>query len=274
MNVDFTQRWRSGRANYRPAGEPIQTRLYEVVEFARKCGPVKDFVLAHHCSGSVPAARRQFGLCRAGQVVGAAIFSVPARAEALSAIPAPPAECLDLGRLVLLDDVPANGETWFLGRCFELLARQGFAGVVSFSDPVRRTRVDGSVVMPGHLGTIYRAHNGVYTGRSKARVHQLLPDGTIFSPRAIQKARAGETGARYAISTLTRFGAKPPARGEDVATWMTEWLARIARPLRHGGNLRYVWGLHRAVKRALPAGLPFPTWEDLVPANPKRATSA
>jgi hypothetical protein len=26
-----------------------------------------------------------------------------------------------LGRIVLLDEVPGNGETWFVARCFELL---------------------------------------------------------------------------------------------------------------------------------------------------------
>jgi hypothetical protein len=31
---------------------------------------------------------------------------------------------VDLGRFVLLDQVEANGESWFLGRAFELLAQQ------------------------------------------------------------------------------------------------------------------------------------------------------
>jgi hypothetical protein len=248
VNSDVVQTWNKGRSKYRPAGEPINTSRYEVAELAKKGGPARDFVLTHHYSGSVPAGRRQFGLYRGEKLVGAAIFSVPARAEALSAIPAPPDTCVDLGRFVLLDDVPANGETWFLGRCFQQLRRQGFAGVVSFADPIRRVRADGSEVMPGHLGTIYRAHNAIYTGRSKRRIHQLLPDGTIFSPRTLQKARSGERGWRYAVETLTRFGAPAPARGEDLKVWMKVWLDVIATPLRHGGNLRYIWPLDRAVK--------------------------
>lgn len=268
MDAPVAQRWKGKRDSYRTAGEPIDTSAYDVVELAKKGGPARDFVLTHHYSGSVPAGRRQFGLFRRnGGLVGAAIFSIPTRVEALAAVPIPHwllvQHCLDLGRFVLLDDVPANGETWFLGRCFELLQREGFAGVVSFADPIRRTRLDGSEVMPGHIGRIYRAHNGVYTGRSKARIHHLLPDGTVFQPRALQKARAGERGRRYAVETLTRFGAPAPARWENLQTWMDAWLPVICRPLRHGGNLRYVWAFHRLLKRKLGPGLPYPTWEDL-----------
>ncbi len=35
----------------------------------------------------------------------------------------------ELGRFVLLDSVPANGESFFLGQCFTLLRREGLAGV-------------------------------------------------------------------------------------------------------------------------------------------------
>lgn len=272
MNVDVVQVWNQGREKYRPAGEPIQTRLYEVAELARKGGPAAEFVTTHHYSGTVPAGRRQFGMFRGGTLVGSAIFSIPTRKEALSAVPAPPEVCLDLGRFVLLDEVPANGETWFLGRAFELLRRQGFAGVVSFADPIRRVRADGSEVMPGHLGTIYRAHNAIYTGRSKARIHHLLPDGTIFHPRALQKARAGERGRDYAVETLTRFGAPAPGRFEDVKVWLKTWLGVIAKPLRHSGNLRYVWTLDRAVKIMGPHRK-YPTWAELglTPPALKRA---
>lgn len=275
MIAPVTQRWREHRSSYRPAGEPINTSAYEVAELAHKYGPAAEFVLQHHYSGTVPAGRRQFGLYRGAQMVGAAIFSVPARKEALSAIPAPPEVCIDLGRFVLTDDVPANGETWFLGRVFELLRRQGFAGVVSFADPIRRIRADGSEVMPGHLGTIYRAHNAIYTGRSKRRIHHLLPDGTIFSPRTLQKARAGEKGKRYAVETLVRFGAPPPGRYENVRAWLKTWLAVIARPLGHGGNLRYVWALDRAVKIYGPHRR-YPTWEalGLQPPEPLRRVAA
>ena len=58
-------------------------------------------------------------------------------------------DAVELGRLVLLDEVPGNGESWFIARCFELLRREGIVGVLSFSDPVPRTTADGRKVLPG-----------------------------------------------------------------------------------------------------------------------------
>jgi hypothetical protein len=39
-----------------------------------------------------------------------------------------------LSRFVLVDAVPANGESWFLGQLFAAAAREGLRGVVSFAD--------------------------------------------------------------------------------------------------------------------------------------------
>jgi len=60
---------------------------------------------------------------------------------------------LDLGRFVLLDEVPGNGETFFLGRCFDLLRREGLAGVVSFCDPLPRHTEVGETFHRGRIGT-------------------------------------------------------------------------------------------------------------------------
>ena len=60
---------------------------------------------------------------------------------------------------MLAESVPANGESWFLARCWELATRQGKHGVVSFSDPVPRRTAVGTLVFPGHIGTIYQACN-------------------------------------------------------------------------------------------------------------------
>jgi len=49
---------------------------------------------------------------------------------------------VELGRSVLLDSVPGNGETWFLARCFEQMRKSDLIGVVTFSDPVPRKSPD------------------------------------------------------------------------------------------------------------------------------------
>ena len=94
MNVDGTQRWRSGRASYRPAGEVIDTRRFEVAAID---GPGADniaraFVVAHHYSASYPAARERIGLYRGGALVGVAGFSHPAQDKVLGCLPCPKAE--------------------------------------------------------------------------------------------------------------------------------------------------------------------------------------
>lgn len=257
MIIDASQRWASGRASYRPAGEPIRTHEYEVAPIELDT-PAKAFVCANHYSGSFPAARERFGLYRLGELVGVAVFSNPVQPKSLDVAPGDRKSCLDLGRFVLLDDVPANGESWMLARCFELLRDEGYTGVVSFSDPAERTNIRGDIVMPGHVGTIYQATNAVYLGRSKAETKRLLPDGTILPGRALTKIRHRRRGWRYASAKLERFGARPLRDWEDPREWVSTWVGVLTRPLRHPGNHKYVWSLNKRDRRHLPESLPYP----------------
>jgi hypothetical protein len=253
------QRWRSGRAFYRPPDEPIQTRAYEVARIADDTTP-KAFVTGHHYAHSYPAARFRFGLYRGARLVGVAVFSQPVNNATLTNVfPVPALEATELGRFVLLDDVPGNGETWFLARCFHQL-RDDVAGVVSFSDPMPRTTIDGRLVMPGHVGTIYQAFNGVYLGRARAEILHVLPDGTVFHRRAIAKVRARSKGWRYASAILERHGAPPP--GPDTRAWIATWLPRLTRRQRHRGNHRYAWAIDRKLRRHLAQQQAYPKMRD------------
>jgi hypothetical protein len=129
-----TQRWRDGRAHFRRPEQPIPTREYDVAPIAGD-RDAKSFVLAHHYSQSYPAARFRVGLFHHGALVGVAVFSHPVNDAVLDVLPVERGARVELGRFVLLDEVPSNGESWFLARAFELLRREGVAGVVSFSDP-------------------------------------------------------------------------------------------------------------------------------------------
>lgn len=246
------QRWRRGRDSYRPPEEPICTAVHEVAPIADD-GTARTFVEEHHYSGTYPAARFRFGLYRRGQLAGVAVFSHPCSDKVLTNVfPVPAVQAVELGRFVLLDEVEGNGETWFLARCFELLRRvrlpdgARLAGVVSFSDPMRRTSAHGAQVFGGHIGTIYQAHNGAYLGRGTARTLRLLPDGTVLSARALQKIRAGERGIDYAAGLLERAGAAPLG---DAAPrpWLATWLPRLTRTVRHPGNHRYAWSFRRSL---------------------------
>lgn len=252
------QRWCRGRDSYKPPREPIPTREYEIAEIPGDRA-AKAFIEQHHYAGTYPAARFRYGLYHRGALVGVAVFSHPSNDLVLTSVfPGDPLDSVELGRFVLLDSVPGNGETWFLARTFERLRRIGIRGVVSFSDPIPRKAADGRVIFAGHLGTIYQAHNAAYLGRSRPSTLRLLPDGSVLSNRALQKLRGGERGWRYVVATLVRSGATPPQNGESLSDWMDLWLLRLTRTLRHRGNHKYAWtlaGRNALTSLAYPKGI-------------------
>ena len=264
MITPVAQRWADLRGSYRPQAEVIRTADYEVVELPSDT-LARDFVLRHHYSGSYPAARRRYGLMhRRLGLVGVAVFSVPFRAavaKAFEGLLAPEAideQTCELGRLVLLNHVPGNGESFFVGACFARLRAEGFAGVLSMSDPVARLDAEGRVIMPGHIGGIYQALNAAFLGRGTARTLRLLPDGTVMSARALQKIRAKERGWVYAVELLVKAGAPEP--DDELRSWLREWLPRVTRPLPHAGNFKYAWLLHRGqhARHLRQRSLPYP----------------
>lgn len=251
MQAEACQRWRDRRGVYRPRGEPIRTTDYDVAEITDDT-TARTFVERHHYSGSYPAARFRFGLYRAGELAGVAVFSVPFP----NAVRDLPAGAVELGRFVLLDEVPANGESWFLSRALRDV-RVRSSALVSFSDPERRTDASGRSIFAGHIGTVYQATNATYLGRGPRRTWRLLPDGRVLSARSIQKIRAGERGWRPAAALLQAHGA--PAPGADRLGWLHEWLPRLTRTFRHAGVHKYVWSFDRHLRLA---ALPYPKWAE------------
>ncbi len=132
---------------------------------------------------------------------------------------------------------------------------EGFAGVVSFSDPFRRHALDGTVVHAGHIGGVYQALGARYVGRARPGAMLLLPDGRSLSPRAVAKIRAGHRGREYAAAQLVAAGA-PPLDG-DPGTWVDTALEQVTRRVRHPGNLKYAWPFGRAAAKAVGEGLPY-----------------
>lgn len=261
MISPVVQRWREGRDSYRPAGEPFDPRGWSVEAIADDTTP-KAFVAAHHYLGTLPPTRRRFGLyAPGGALSGVAVFCVPSRVEVLSPLPGGLEENATLGRFVLLDDVRANSESWFLARALEALKREGFAGVVSFSDPNPRTDAEGRVVFKGHIGNIYQALGARFLGQREAETVLLLPSGRTFDRRTLAKARSGERGQRYAVAQLVAAGAPEPSPRQSLSTWVERWLPRVTRKVRQAGTLKYVFplaeGAKRDVKRAVGAGLPY-----------------
>jgi len=244
----FCQRWRDHRSTYRPTGEPINTHEYEVAPIKRL--EAKAFVEQHHYSRSFTSNRFRYGLFHRGQLAGAAVFGSAMRNEVLTNVfPGDVLESVELGRFVLLDIVPANGESWFLARCRELLKREGIRGIVAFSDDTPRATTLGHLVFPGHIGTIYQASNAAYLGRATKRTLRLFDDGTVFCERAQTKIRKRKQGWKYATQILVRYGAtEPPSNDTELLAWFEFWLNELTRPLKHPGNHKYAWSLNRGFK--------------------------
>lgn len=240
------QRWRDRRDSYRPAGEVIDPSALGVERVEER--EARPFVERHHYSGSYPAARLSVGLYRTRrwfvpELCGVAVFSVPCQAASIPAwLGVEPAHGVELGRFVLLDDVAANGETFFLARAVAALKATlpEVRAVLSYSDPLPRASVDGRVTCAGHVGTIYQAANAAYLGRSAARWLYLDRDGRTVSERALSKIRNGERGWEGAARGLDAAGAPARHFGEEPAAWLARVLASgVFRRVQHPGNHTY-----------------------------------
>lgn len=253
------QRWRNHRSSYRPAREPIDPSKFGVEPIERD-RDARAFVVAHHYSASYPAARFRAGLFRQAhrfakrELVGVAVFSVPAQSRAIPCwLEVPGPEGVELGRFVLLDDVRSNAETWFLARALRQLREElpEVRRVLSYSDPAERV-VDGVVVKRGHVGTIYRAANASHLGRSKVETEQVSPRGVVVSRRALSKIRNDERGAGAAVRRLVALGG-PERQAHEPGRLYVERALREGgfRPHRHPGKHVFAFGLYRGERRAV-----------------------
>jgi hypothetical protein len=265
-------RWKPGRVQTwrRPEDGGFDSRRYEVAVIGER--PARTYVEDRHYSGTWVAARLRYGLMdvseREARLAGVGVLSVPVNKRSLLKVfpdLTPYTESLDLGRLVLDDEVPSNAETWLLARMFKLARAAGIRGVVSYSDPVPRACADGTLLTPGHVGTTYQAENAVYTGRGTKRSIVLLPDGSVLSARAMQKIRKREQGHEYAEQLLISRGAREMRTGEDPARWLAEVISDIgARRIRHQGCHRYGFPFGRRARPAIAlTARPYPKIPDL-----------
>ncbi len=251
MIVTTNQRWTEKHETRRPAGETIETSRYDVA--AIDTNTARAFIETHHYSGTMSPPSHRFGLFDRGALVGAAVFGVaPSMAAHRSVFGAlTMQQGVTLGRLVLVDAVPGNGESWFVARTFALLREAGVVAVESCADPEPRPDAAGKMTHRGHVGTVYQALNARYVGRTNPASLRLMPDGTCLNNRACGKIARREQGCDYAVAQLVRWGATPLRADEDALTWLRTWRAALTRPMRHGGNHRYMWCLDKRQRRAV-----------------------
>ena len=145
---------------------------YTVEQIPRKS--IVSFIEKHHYSHNVNGVQSiyHFGLFREGNfglptMIGAMMYAYPSMpATAAKYNPINPDKCLELRRLVCIDDTPKNTESYFIGQTFKWLKQNtDMEVIVSFAD-----------THYGHDGVIYKATNFEYLGEtSKGQV--LMVDG-------------------------------------------------------------------------------------------------
>ena len=157
---------------------------YTVEQIPRKS--IVSFIEKHHYSHNVNGVQSiyHFGLFREGNfglptMIGAMMYAYPSMpSTAAKYNPINPDKCLELRRLVCIDDTPKNTESYFIGQTFRWLKEYtDMEVIVSFAD-----------THYGHDGVIYKATNFEYLGEtSKGQV--LMVDGKEMHSRSMNQKR-------------------------------------------------------------------------------------
>lgn len=247
-----SQRWKMGRAFWRVDRDEGFRKTDYAVDVIRD-SVAETFVTANHYSGSYPIAQERIGLFRGRHLVGVAVFSIPINNNVVPRYTGQPShKGTELGRFVLLDEVPYNAESWFLAGAFRALRalRPNVSVVVAYSDPMPRRTSLGQVILPGHVGISYQAGNAHYLGRASSKVLHLTPAGVALSTRAISKVRLQEHGADSAERRLVRLGAPARPFGQHPAEWINDVLAsKVFLRVKHPGNHVYAWALGKPAEK-------------------------
>lgn len=211
MLTERSQRWRLRRSLFVPNATEIDPRQYAVDGLEHSTA--RRFIREHHYLGSHPAAQFAAGLFRKTELVGAAIFATPSNDAVITRHTGllNPRHGTTLARLVLLDDVPGNAETYFVARAQRLLrsAKANIEAFVSYSDET-----------VGHVGQVYKALSGSYRGRARSRSRHYLANFQI-SERSLSKIALEEPGGEGAARQLIAAGASERHPHESPSKWIS-----------------------------------------------------
>ena len=145
---------------------------------------VTSFIEKHHYSHNVNGVQSlyHFGLYREGNfglptMIGAMMYAHPSMpATAAKYNPINPDKCLELRRLVCIDDTPKNTESYFIGKTLRWLKQNtDMEVIVSFADQHY-----------GHSGIIYKATNFECLGKT-AGSRVLMVDGEEMHSRSMNQ---------------------------------------------------------------------------------------
>ena len=136
----------------------------------------KEFIKQHHYSHGVHNGPMCYGLLQNERLVGVCAFATPCSENVRASIFGADNKhrVTELHRLVLLDEMPRNTESWFISRALKELKKNKpeLWGILSFADATE-----------GHLGIIYQATNALYLGTSSPATFYIDQTGRLRHPR-------------------------------------------------------------------------------------------
>lgn len=141
------------------------------------CKQAKEYIIKHHYShGCHNAPSPCYGLFDGGVLIGVLMFATPCSENVRASVFGAEHKdwVIELHRLHVLDVTPKNTESWFIARCLELIKKDKprVKAVISFADTTQ-----------GHSGTIYKATNFYYIGKSSPATFYIDCDGRLRHPR-------------------------------------------------------------------------------------------
>lgn len=134
-----------------------------------------------------------FELARPAAIRGVAWWIPPTRSAAQATYPTDWEGVLALSRMVIDDGVPKNGATFLLARSMRLIDRLRWPCLVTYADEWQ-----------GHTGTIYRACNWTYVGKT-APEPTFVREGRMLSRKAGHRTKTRAEMEEIGAEMIGRF---------------------------------------------------------------------
>ena len=172
---------------------------YTVTHIPAKEG--RAFVKEHHYSHGIHNGPTCYGLIDvdSADLVGVLAIATPCSENVRRSVfgPEHASRVTELHRLVLLEEIPKNSESFFIGAALRLhkQRRPDHWAVLSFADTTE-----------GHVGTVYQATNAIYTGSSGKETFYLDEVGRLRHPRQNGVNISKEVAAARGWSPVVREG--------------------------------------------------------------------
>lgn len=137
----------------------------------------KSYICEYHYSHGIHNGPSPcYGLFDEGNLIGVCAFATPCSENVRASLFGSDnkGRVIELHRLHILDVTPKNTESWFISRSIDLLLkdRPETRAIIAFSD-----------ITAGHKGTIYKATNALYCGKTDETTFYLDQEGRLRHPR-------------------------------------------------------------------------------------------